>query len=292
MRDAARSQRGRARISRSKRNCEEVLVCMAAAAVVGGSSAAETAAQRTLTDEKLLRRYHEEGDLEAREELVLRFMPLARQLASRYRHAGEPQEDLVQVACVGLLKAVDRYEPARGGGFTRYAVPTMLGELKRHFRDKGWAVHVPRATQELVLKVSETLGVLPAKLGRSPRPRDLAAAVGAPVEEVLEAMEAATAYEAASLDAPRGGGDEDGEWTHADALGSEEHGYELVEIGETLRGTLEALPSRERMILRLRFELDMTQAEIADRVGVSQMHVSRLLRRSLDRLSAAGAAAA
>jgi RNA polymerase sigma-B factor len=265
---------------------------MATAAVADGLSAPETPAQRTLTDEKLLLRYHEEGDLDAREELVLRFMPLARQLASRYRHAGEPQEDLVQVACVGLLKAVDRYEPERGGGFTRYAVPTMLGELKRHFRDKGWAVHVPRATQELVLKVSDALGVLPARLGRSPRPRDVAMAVGAPIEDVLEAMEAATAYEAASLDAPRGGGDEDGEWTHADALGAEERGYELVEIGETLRGTLEALPCRERTILRLRFELDMTQAEIADRVGVSQMHVSRLLRRSLDRLSAAGAAAA
>jgi RNA polymerase sigma-B factor len=265
---------------------------MATAAAAEGLFAAETPAQRTLTDEKLLLRYHEQGDLDAREELVLRFMPLARQLASRYRHAGEPHEDLVQVACVGLLKAVDRYEPERGGGFTRYAVPTMLGELKRHFRDKGWSVHVPRATQELVLKVSDAFGALPAKLGRSPRPRDLAVAVGAPIEDVLEAMEAATAYEAASLDAPRAGGDDGGEWTHGDALGAEERGYELVEIGETLRGTLEALPSRERMILRLRFEHDLTQAEIADRIGVSQMHVSRLLRRSLDRLSAAGAAAA
>ena len=136
-------------------------------------------------------------------------MPLARQLASRYRHTGEPLDDLVQVACVGLLKAVDRYDPERGGGFTRYAVPTMLGELKRHFRDKGWAVHVPRATQELVLKVSEALSALPAKLGRSPRPRDIAAALSVPVEDVLEAMEAATAYEAASLDAPRPGGEGD-----------------------------------------------------------------------------------
>jgi RNA polymerase sigma-B factor len=265
---------------------------MATATLAGELTAAETPAQRTFTDEKLLQRYHNDGDLDAREELVLRLMPLARQLAGRYRHAGEPQEDLVQVACVGLLKAVDRYEPERGVGFTRYAVPTILGELKRHFRDKGWSVHVPRATQELVLKVSDALGTLPAKLGRAPRPRDLAAAVGASLEEVLEAMEAATAYEAASLDAPRAGGEDDGDWTHGDALGAEERGYDLVEIGETLRGTLEALPLRERVILRLRFELDLTQAEIADRVGVSQMHVSRLLRRSLDRLSAAGAAAA
>ena len=132
-------------------------------------------------------------------------MPLARQLAARYRHAGEPLEDLIQVACMGLIKAVDRYDPERGNGFTRYAVPTMLGEIKRHFRDKGWSVHVPRATQELVLKVGEALGDLPSRLGRSPTARDIAAAVNAPVEDVLEAMEAATAYEAVSLDAPRPG---------------------------------------------------------------------------------------
>ena len=164
----------------------------------------------------------------------------------------------------------------------------MLGEIKRHFRDKGWSVHVPRATQELVLKVGEALGDLPSRLGRSPTPRDVAAAVNAPVEDVLEAMEAATAYEAVSLDAPRPGAADEESWTLAESLSDEEHGYELVEIGETLRGTLEALPARERLILRLRFEEDLTQAEIAERVGVSQMHVSRLLRRSLDRLSAAG----
>jgi RNA polymerase sigma-B factor len=255
-------------------------------------AAPESPEQRKLQDERLLLRYHREGDLAAREELVLRFMPLARQLAARYRHAGESHEDLVQVACLGLLKAVDRYEPERGAGFTRYAVPTMLGELKRYFRDKGWSVHVPRATQELVLKVSEALGSLPAKLGRSPRPRDVADAVGAPVEDVLEAMEAATAYEATSLDAPRMGAEDEGVWTFADSLAEEDPGYERVELGDTLRGTLSALPERERLILRLRFERDMTQAEIAERIGVSQMHVSRLLRRSLDRLSAAGAAAA
>jgi RNA polymerase sigma-B factor len=259
----------------------------------GENNGSEPREDRRLKDRRLLRRYHEEGDLEARDELVMRFMPLARQLASRYRNAGEPHEDLVQVACVGLLKAVDRFEPERGAAFAKYAVPTMLGELKRHFRDKGWSVHVPRATQELVLKVSDALGKLPAKLGHSPRPRDIAEAVGAPVEDVLEAMEAATAYEATSLDAPRpGSDDEDGGWSYGDSLPTDEHGYELVEIGETLRPTLEALPERERAILHLRFEQDMTQAEIAERVGVSQMHVSRLLRRSLDRLQAAGAAAA
>jgi len=254
--------------------------------------AAESPERRRAEDERLLQRYHRDGDLAAREQLVERFLPLARQLAARYKHAGEPYEDLIQVACVGLIKAVDRYEPELGRGFVKYAVPTMLGELKRHFRDKGWSVHVPRATQELVLKVSEALGTLPAKLGRSPRPRDVAAAVDAPVEDVLEAMEAATAYEATSLDAPRPGDDEDDGWSWGDSLCVEEHGYELVEIGETLRGTLEALPDRERLILKLRFEYDMTQAEIAMRVGVSQMHVSRLLRRSLDRLAAAGEAVA
>jgi len=252
----------------------------------------ETPEERRKRDHELLVRYHRDGDLAAREELVLRFMPLARQLAGRYRGSGETQDDLVQVACLGLLKAVDRFEPERGHAFTKYAVPTMLGELKRHFRDKGWAVHVPRATQELVLKVSEAMAALPGRLGRPPTPRDVAVAIGAPVEQVLEAMEAATAYEASSLDAPRPSEDDDGGWTLADSVAKEERGYELVEIGETLRGSIEALPERERLILRLRFEQDLTQAEIAEHVGVSQMHVSRLLRRSLDRLAAASAAAA
>jgi RNA polymerase sigma-B factor len=249
--------------------------------------------QRRLDDSRLLHRYHQEGDLAAREAIVRRFLPLARQLAGRYRHAGESHEDLVQVACVGLVKAIDRFEPDRGHAFTKYAVPTMLGELKRHFRDKGWAVHVSRSTQELTLRVSEALGALPPKLGRSPRPRDVAEAIGEPIEGVLEAMEAATAYEATSLDAPRPGSEDDDDgWSYGDAVATEEHGYELVEIGETLRGTIAALPERERLILKLRFEEDLTQAEIAEQVGVSQMHVSRLLRRSLDRLEAAGAAAA
>ena len=263
---------------------------MAVAARAG--PAPESPERRRLDDQRLLASYHEDGDLAAREELVLRFIPLARQLAARYRHAGEPQEDLVQVACVGLLKAVDRYQPARGEGFAGYAMPTMLGELKRHFRDKGWSVHVPRATQELVLKVGEALGTLPARLGRSVRPRDIAEDLGASVEDVLEAMEAATAYEAASLDAPRPGGDDEGDWTLGASLAEEEPGFELVEVGEALRGRVSALTEREQAILRLRFERDLTQAEIAERIGVSQMHVSRLLRRSLDRLAAAGEAAA
>ena len=243
-------------------------------------------------EQRLLVRYHTDGDLDAREELVHRFMPLARDLALRYSYADEQFDDLFQVASLGLLKAIDRYEPGRGSKFTSYAAPTILGELKRHFRDKGWAVHVPRATQELVLKVSDAMGSLPARLGRAPTPRDVAQAINAPVEAVLEAMEAATAYEATSLDAPRPGEDDDAGWTLGDSVAAEEDGYELVDIGETLRGSMEALPERERLILKLRFEHDLTQAEIAEQVGVSQMHVSRLLRRSLDRLAAASAAAA
>ena len=200
---------------------------------------------------------------------------------------------MVQVACVGLVKAVDRFEPERGHAFNKYAVPTILGELKRHFRDKGWSVHVPRSTQELVLKVSDALGVLPGRLGRSPTPRDVAEAVGAPLEDVLEAMEAATAYEATSLDSPRPGTDEEDDgWTYADSIATDEPGYDLVELKAVLGGTLSALPERERLILHLRFNEDMTQSEIAERIGVSQMHVSRLLRRSLDKLGAVGSKAA
>ena len=240
-----------------------------------------------MDERSLLDRYRRDGDLAARDAVVLRFLPLARQLASRYRGTGESHEDLVQIACVGLLKAVDRFEPDRGHAFPKYAVPTILGELRRHFRDRGWAVHVPRSTQELVLKVSDALEALPVRLGRSPTPRDVARYVGAPVEEVLQAMEAATAYEATSLDAPRPAETDDGP-TWGDAVWCEEPGYERVELEEALRGGLAALSERERLILRLRFDEDMTQNEIAERIGVSQMHVSRLLRRSLDRLSAVG----
>jgi RNA polymerase sigma-B factor len=241
---------------------------------------------RAHEDRRLLRRYQDEGDLNAREELVERFLPLARQLARRYRHTDEPQEDLTQVACVGLLKAIDRYEPERGSSFTRYAVPTILGELKRHFRDQGWAVHVPRALQERALQVNQAVSTLSARLGRSPTAQEIARAIEADPEEVLEAMEAATAYGASSLDAPRPGSDEDEGRTYGDTVASEEEGYELVAARDAVLPGLRALPPRERVIVHLRFERDLTQAEIAERVGVSQMHVSRLLRRSLERLRA------
>lgn len=214
-------------------------------------------------------------------------MPLARQLARRYRHTDESQEDLVQVACLGLLKAVDRFEPERGAAFTRYAVPTMLGELKRHFRDRGWALHVPRAMQERVLEVNQVTNTLSSGLGRSPTAAEVAEEIGAPVEDVLEAMEAATAYDAASLDAPRPRSDDDGARSYADSVAIEDEGFELVELGDAIAPAVRALPRRERLILHLRFVEDLTQAEIAKRIGVSQMHVSRLLRRSLAKLGTA-----
>jgi RNA polymerase sigma-B factor len=240
-------------------------------------------------ESRLLVRYHGHGDLAARDELVERFIPLARQLARRYRHTDESQEDLTQVACVGLLKAIDRYDPDRGPGFMRYAIPTMTGELKRHFRDRGWAVHVPRAMQERVLQVSHATNVLLGRLGRSPTPREVAEETGLDLEEVVEAQEAATAYDAMSLDAPRGTRDEDDGRSYAETVAVDEGGFELVELGDAIAPALRALPQRQRVILHLRFVQDMTQAEIAEQVGVSQMHVSRLLRRSLDKLGRAAA---
>jgi RNA polymerase sigma-B factor len=243
-------------------------------------------------DDRLLTRFHEDGDLDAREELVERFLPLARQLASRYAYTDEPQEDLVQVACIGLVKAVDRFERDRGSTFVNYAVPTILGELKRHFRDKGWAVHVPRAMQERALQVNQAVSELSTKLGRSPSVGEIAGHVRASSEEVLEAMEAATAYDALSLDTPPPASDDEERRSYAETLPSEEQGYELVELGQALAGTVKALPDRERTILHLRVVEDLTQAEIAEQVGVSQMHVSRLLRRALDKLRAVDARAA
>lgn len=237
-------------------------------------------------EERLLRRYRA-GDLSARDELIELLRPFAQRLAARYRHTAESQEDLEQVAYVGLLKAIDRHDP-RLGPFMRYAVPTVLGELKRHFRDRGWGLHVSRALQERSLRVGNAVDALTVRLGRSPTPAEIAEETDLAVEEVLEALSAATAYAPASLDGPwSASSDDDRDGTLAEALGSEDDRYELVELGASIEPALRALPERERLILHLRFVEDMTQSEIADRVGISQMHVSRLLRRSIDRLSAA-----
>jgi RNA polymerase sigma-B factor len=247
------------------------------------------AATREL-ERQLLVRYHEFGDLAAREQLVERFLPLARDLALRYSYTDEPFDDLLQVASLGLIKAIDRFEPARGTKFTSYAAPTILGELKRHFRDKGWSLHVPRDLQERTLAVSRATEVLSKELGRSPKVREVAEHIGCSVEKVLEAQEAAASYEAASLDAPAAR--DDGESTAlVDMLGSEDSAYDLVEDRDALARNWKTLPDMERSVLELRFMHNLSQREIGERIGYSQMHVSRLLRRALRRLETAATAA-
>ena len=241
-------------------------------------------------ERRLLVRYHHHGDLDARERLVERFLPLARDLALRYAYTDESHDDLMQVASLGLIKAIDRFEPGRGTKFTSYAAPTILGELKRHFRDKGWSLHVPRNLQERTLAVSRETEALSKQLGRSPKVREVAAGLGCTVEQVLEAQEAAASYEAASLDAPASR-DDDESATLVDLLGAEDSAYHLVEDRDAIARTWKALPEVERRVLELRFMRDLTQREIGEQIGYSQMHVSRLLRRALNRLEAAAAAA-
>ena len=241
-----------------------------------------------IDDEQRLFERSAAGDKSARDDLVERHLPLAHRLAGRYRNSGEPMDDLRQVATVGLINAVDRYDPD-AGPFVRYAVPTILGELKRHFRDKRWALRVPRSLQERGMVVTRTIALLYARLGRSPSPRDIAEETGLTLEEVLEAMDLSSAYSPTPLDAPFGG-DEDGSRTLGETLGSDDAGYELVELGTSVAPAFRALPKREQAILKLRFVDDLTQAEIAERVGISQMHVSRLIRRSLGQLSEAAEA--
>ncbi len=247
-------------------------------------------AEAQKTERELLVRYHREGDLAAREELVERFLPLARDLALRYTYTDELFDDLLQVASLGLIKAIDRFEPGRGTKFTSYAAPTILGELKRHFRDKGWALHVPRDLQERTLAVTRETEALSKSLGRSPKVREVARSLGCSVEAVLEAQEASASYEAASLDAPTSR-DDDEAAALIDMLGDEDSAYDLVESRDAIASTWKALPDVERKVLELRFMHDLTQREIGDEIGYSQMHVSRLLRRALNRLETAAAAA-
>jgi RNA polymerase sigma-B factor len=251
-----------------------------------------TRAEQRETERQLLLRYHRYGELAAREELVERFLPLARDLALRYSYTDEPFDDLLQVASLGLIKAIDRFEPGRGTKFTSYAAPTILGELKRHFRDAGWALHVPRGMQERVLKVNEAIERLSGPLGTSPTPQQIAAELTLPVEEVLEAMEAGAAYDTVSLDAPLRSNDDD-RASLADSVGDLDERLDLIEHSASLGRALKAMPERERSILYLRFAEGLTQVEIAERIGISQMHVSRLIRRALERLRVvAGAEAA
>jgi RNA polymerase sigma-B factor len=217
-----------------------------------------------------------------RDQLVEMHLPLVEYLARRFRNRGEPLDDLVQVATIGLIKSVDRFDLERGVEFSTYATPTIVGEIKRHFRDKGWAIRVPRRLQELKLALTKATSDLSQKNGRSPTVSELAAHLGMSDEEVLEGLESANAYSAVSLDAPDGG-DEDSPAV-ADTLGVLDESLEGVEYRESLKPLLEQLPAREKKILMLRFFGNMTQSQIAAELGISQMHVSRLLARTLAQL--------
>ena len=225
----------------------------------------------------LFREYQKSHSQQLREELIEAHLGLVEYLSRRFAGRGEPLEDLIQVATIGLIKAVDRFDPEREVEFSTYATPTIVGELKRHFRDKGWAVRVPRRLQELNLQLGEIMGQLAQKLGRSPTVAEMAQAAGTTEEEVLEGLDSAHAYTLTSLDAPAG--DED--LALREQIGSEDEALELLEYRTSLMPLLEELPPRERTMLYLRFFRGMTQSEIAERLGISQMHVSRLLAKTL-----------
>jgi RNA polymerase sigma-B factor len=237
----------------------------------------------------LFLRYRRRRDARTREALVHLFLPLAHDVARRYHRLDEPLDDLVQVASLGLVKAVDRFDPDRGVAFSTYAVPTMVGELKRHFRDTAWAVHLPRGLNERWLMVERAERELRATLRRSPTVAEIASRTELPVEEVLGAMEAGRARGALSLDSPRPADDADGDSrtgeSRIDAIGATDERLDLVDDAVSVAGAVNQLLPRDREVLRLRFVEELTQSEIADRVGVSQMQVSRIIRRSLERLN-------
>src|ERR671935_92159 len=236
------------------------------------------------SDADLLRRYHEEGDVRARQVLIERNLGFVRHLAQRYAHRGETIDDLTQVGCVGLIKAIDRFDGHYKVTLATYAAPNVLGEIKRHFRDKGWAVRVPRDVQELNVKLGRVVDELTGKLGRSPSVDELARATHSSTEEVVEALDSSRAYNTVSLSAPAPDDGEDDGGDPLEHLGDEDQGFELAEERQLLREGFKELGERERGILHMRFFLGLTQSEIADRVGISQMHVSRLIRQSIDRV--------
>jgi RNA polymerase sigma-B factor len=234
--------------------------------------------EQLAAEEELLQRYRQTRDEAVREELVSRFLPFARGLALRYRGGSEPAEDLIQVASLGLVKAIDRFEPERGVPFTAFAAPTILGELRRHFRDRVWTLRVPRGLQERIAQIDEAITKLTGKLGRPPSIGEISDKLGLESAEVLEAFEASL-----SLDQPIAAGDAD-ETAMSERIGETDSGFEAIEYRAALEENLPLLDERERMVLKLRFEDDLTQSQIAERIGFSQMHVSRILRRTLERL--------
>src|SRR5262249_3480708 len=222
--------------------------------------------------------YPRNGGESVRERALVELMPLVRSLAVRYAGRGEPLEDLVQVGSIGLIKAVDRFDIDRGVDFASYAGPTIVGEIRRHFRDKAWAMHVPRRFKELSVRLSRILDQLTTELGRSPTIAELAASAGVEEEDVIDALDSMNAYTTRSLQAPIEDGSDD---NLSEKLGAEETGYANVEDGTLVAAGLAALDERERQIVELRFFHEMTQSQIASEIGISQMHVSRLLRRAL-----------
>ena len=241
---------------------------------------------RARLDRRLFERYTDEHDPVDRDAIVERFLPLARQLAARYQRPEEPFDDVFQVACFGLIKAVDRFDAERGVAFSSYAVPTIMGEIKRHFRDRTWAVRVPRDLQDLALRVDRVADELTREIGRAPTVEEVAQGIDADPEEVLEAMQASSAYRATSLETPRSGGEEDPGDTLGDTVGIFDDGFTRAEQRAVLHALVRSLTPREREVVRLRFEEDLTQAAIGERIGVSQMQVSRVLRQALARLRA------
>jgi RNA polymerase sigma-B factor len=237
-----------------------------------------------IDDRILLRRYHEGGDLQAREQLIEQYMSLVRSLARRYSYRGEQLEDLVQIGAIGLIKAIDRFDLDRGVELTTYATPNIIGEIKRHFRDKGWSVRVPRGLQELNVQLSRLVEQLTVQLARSPTIPELAKAAGVEEEEVLEALESGRAYTSLSLSVGSGGSGDDDDLDPLESLGTEEHQYEVSEDRAVLAPGFKVLDERERKILQLRFFEGLTQSQIAQQIGISQMHVSRLIRRSLEKI--------
>jgi len=234
-------------------------------------------------DTRLLRAYHEQGDLAARDQLIEQYMSLVRSLARRYAYRGEQLDDLVQIGAIGLIKAIDRFDCERGVEFPTFAMPTVVGEIKRFFRDTSWSVRVPRRLQELRLALTKASDELSQKLDRSPTVAELAAVLGVSEEDVVDGLAVGNAYTASSLDSPAPE-DDGGEGSLADRLGYEDTALEGVEYRESLKPLLAKLPPRERRIIMLRFFANMTQSQIGEEVGISQMHVSRLLTRTLAQL--------
>lgn len=241
---------------------------------------------RDVPVQELFRRWQEHRDQNAREALVRQYLPLARKLARRYRGAREPIDDLEQVASLGLVKAIDRYDASRGIGFQHFAVPTILGELKRYFRDSGWAVHMPRGIQELALQVAQAERQLAAKTGREPTYNEVAEYLEISVQDVLEAAEAAAAHHAVSFDTPHDDGDGEA-GTLGDSIGHIDERFALVALTASIAPAAKRLSERDRRVLALRFVEDRTQSEIAEEVGVSQMQISRILSKALKQLAAA-----